>query len=74
MRARGPLPGRFHELEGYWGESQGMLKPVPHAADGWVDEFVKHRVDHGDPNSWAQSFERQHGANGWASEFEHVRK
>ncbi|XP_052207831.1 peroxisome biogenesis protein 5 isoform X2 [Diospyros lotus] len=71
MRARGPLPGRFHELEEYWGESQGMLKPVPHAADGWVDEFVQQRVNHGDPNSWAQSFERQHGANGWASEFEH---
>ncbi|XP_057474048.1 peroxisome biogenesis protein 5-like isoform X1 [Actinidia eriantha] len=71
IQARGPLRGRFRELEGYWNESQGMLKPGPHAADGWVDEYTQHRVQHGDPNAWAHSFELQHGANGWASEFEH---
>ncbi|CAL5390177.1 unnamed protein product [Camellia sinensis] len=71
IRARGPLPGRFHELDEYWNESQGMLKPGPLPADGWVAEYAQHRVQHGDPNAWAQSFERQHGANGWASEFEH---
>ena len=74
IQERGPLPGRFRESEGYWNESQGMLKPGPHAADGWVDEYAQHRIQHGDPNAWAHSFERQHGANGWASEFEHVRK
>ncbi|KAL7248952.1 hypothetical protein ACSBR1_011178 [Camellia fascicularis] len=71
IRARGPLPGRFRELDEYWNESQGMLKPGPLPADGWVAEYAQHRVQHGDPNAWAQSFERQHGANGWASEFEH---
>ncbi|CAL5335445.1 unnamed protein product [Camellia sinensis] len=71
IRARGPLPGRFHELDEYWNESQGMLKPGPLPANGWVAEYAQHRVQHGDPNAWAQSFERQHGANGWASEFEH---
>lgn len=71
IRARGPLPGRFRELEDYWNESQGMMKPGPHAADGWVAEYTQHRVEHGDPNAWAHSFELQHGANGWASEFEH---
>lgn len=70
-RARGPLPGRFRELDDYWNESQGMMKPGPHAADGWVTEYTQRRVDHGDPNTWAHSFEQQHGANGWASEFEH---
>lgn len=73
IRARGPLPGRFRELEDYWNESQGMMKPGPHAADGWVAEYTQRRVEHGDPNAWAHSFELQHGANGWASEFEHVR-
>ncbi|XP_057466175.1 peroxisome biogenesis protein 5-like [Actinidia eriantha] len=71
IQERGPQPGRFRELEGYWNESQGMLKPGPHAADGWVDEYAQHRIQHGDPNAWAHSFELQHGANGWASEFEH---
>ncbi|CAK9148937.1 unnamed protein product [Ilex paraguariensis] len=73
IQARGPMPGRFRDLEEYWNESQGM-KPGPHVADGWVTEFARHRVDHGDPNTWAQSFEQQHGASGWASEFEQVRK
>ncbi|CAK7323911.1 unnamed protein product [Dovyalis caffra] len=70
MRAKGPLPGRFRELEDYWNESQGALRPGPPQADGWVAEFSQHRIDHGDPNAWAHSFEQQHGANGWASEFE----
>uniref|UniRef100_A0A0V0IU49 Putative peroxisome biogenesis protein 5-like n=2 Tax=Solanum TaxID=4107 RepID=A0A0V0IU49_SOLCH len=47
------------------------MKPVPHVADGWINEFAQNRVGHADPNAWAQSFEQQHGANGWASEFEH---
>ncbi|KAI8001911.1 Peroxisome biogenesis protein 5 [Camellia lanceoleosa] len=59
------------QLGEYWNESQGMLKPGPLPADGWVAEYAQHRVQHGDPNAWAQLFERQHGANGWASEFEH---
>uniref|UniRef100_A0A5B7BJ86 Uncharacterized protein n=1 Tax=Davidia involucrata TaxID=16924 RepID=A0A5B7BJ86_DAVIN len=71
IRAKGPLPGRFRELEEYWNESQGMLKPGSHAADGWVTEFMQHGVEQGDPNAWAQSFEQQYGVNGWASEFEH---
>lgn len=70
VRARGPVPGRYPELEEYWNESLAM-KPVPHVADGWISEFAQNRVGHADPNAWAQSFEQQHGANGWASEFEH---
>ncbi|XP_015055600.1 peroxisome biogenesis protein 5 [Solanum pennellii] len=70
VRARGPVPGRYPELEEYWNESLAM-KPVPHVADGWINEFAQNRVGHADPNAWAQSFEQQHGANGWASEFEH---
>lgn len=72
-RARGPLPGKFQELEDYWNESQGIIRPRPHVADGWANEFNQLRVNHGDPESWAHSFEQQHGANGWASEFEQVR-
>ncbi|XP_071692976.1 peroxisome biogenesis protein 5-like isoform X2 [Rutidosis leptorrhynchoides] len=69
---RGRMPGRYPELEQYWGESQAMVHG-PHGADGWADEFsqAQHRLGQGDPNSWALSFERQHGAGGWASEFEH---
>ncbi|KAL8469526.1 hypothetical protein ACS0TY_032392 [Phlomoides rotata] len=70
IRARGPIPGRFPELEEYWNESQGM-KPWSDGADGWVSEFAQQRVPRDDPNMWVQSFERQHGTNGWASEFEH---
>ncbi|KAK6149488.1 hypothetical protein DH2020_017013 [Rehmannia glutinosa] len=70
IRARGPFPGRFPELEEYWNESQGM-KPGPLGADGWVSEFTQHQVPRDDPSMWVQSFERQHGANGWAFEFEH---
>lgn len=72
-RARGPVPGRFRELEEYWNESQAM-KPVPHPADGWVSEFTQYPIGRGDPSSWVRSFEQEHGANGWASEFEHVSK
>ncbi|KAK9269668.1 hypothetical protein L1049_001446 [Liquidambar formosana] len=68
-RAKGPLPGRFRELEEYWNESQGTFNPGASAADGWVSEYRQHRLD-GDPNAWAHSFEQQHGTNGWASEFE----
>lgn len=73
-QAKGPLPGRFRELEDYWSESQGILKPGPPAADGWVTEFNQQRMEHGDGDAWAHSYEQQHGANGWASEFEKVRK
>ncbi|CAI9760343.1 unnamed protein product [Fraxinus pennsylvanica] len=70
IRSRGPMPGRFPELEEYWNESQGM-KPGPYATDGWVTEFSQRQIERNDPNAWVQSFERQHGANGWATEFEH---
>lgn len=69
LQIKGPLHGRYPELEEYWTESQGMLRPQPHAADKWVSEF-SHHGPHGDPESWADSFQQQHGANGWASEFE----
>ncbi|KAK2639947.1 hypothetical protein Ddye_027742 [Dipteronia dyeriana] len=69
-RVKGPLPGRFQELEDYWNESQGMVRPGAPAVDGWITEYSQHRAAHGDPDAWARSFEQQHGANGWASEFE----
>ena len=59
------MPGRHRELEQYWGESQSQAH-----ADGWADEFAGQQRHN--PNAWALSFERQHGAGGWASEFEHV--
>lgn len=67
--AKGPIHARLRELDDYWNESQGIIKPL-HPTDGWVAEFGQHRIEHGDPDAWAHSFERQHGANGWASEFE----
>lgn len=68
------MHGRYPELEEYWSESQGTLRSQPpHAADRWVAEFSQHGP-HGDPDSWADSFGQQHGANGWASEFEQVTK
>lgn len=70
IQARGPMPGRFREMEEYWNESQ-IMKPRSHPVDGWVSEFMQHPVGHGDPNSWVQSFEQEHGANGWVSEFNH---
>ncbi|RWR95088.1 peroxisome biogenesis protein 5 [Cinnamomum micranthum f. kanehirae] len=70
LRVKGPVHGRYPELEEYWSESQGTIRSQPpHAADRWVAEFSQHGP-HGDPDSWADSFGRQHGANGWASEFE----
>ncbi|XP_073124590.1 peroxisome biogenesis protein 5 [Henckelia pumila] len=68
-KVRSHVPGRFSELEEFWNESQGM-KPRPHPTDGWVAEFTQNQA-RDDPKLWVQSFERQHGASGWASEFEH---
>lgn len=68
--ARGHISGRHSELEQYWNEPQ-IMTPGPHTGDGWADEFAQHRVGQGDPNAWVLSFERQHGAGRWASEFEH---
>ncbi|KAK1293647.1 Peroxisome biogenesis protein 5 [Acorus calamus] len=69
-RMRGPMHGTYRELEEYWNESQGTMQPhIPHATDGWVAEFNQNRA-HGDPEAWANSFERLHGTNDWASEFE----
>ncbi|XP_057992075.1 peroxisome biogenesis protein 5 isoform X2 [Hevea brasiliensis] len=68
--AKGRLPRRFRDLEDYWNESQGSLRPGPHLADGWISEFSQHRLDHSDPDAWAHAFERQHGANSCVSEFE----
>lgn len=70
QRLRGPPRGQFPELEEYWTESQGALRSgMPHPADGWVTEFSKQR-ENNNPEIWANSFEQQHGINGWASEFE----
>jgi len=73
VRGKGPMTERFRELEDYWNESQGNMRPGPPAADGWITEFSQHRGKYENPDSWANSFEQQHGANGWVSEFEHVR-
>ncbi|KAJ7963468.1 peroxisome biogenesis protein 5 [Quillaja saponaria] len=70
VRAKGPLPGRFRELEDYWNESQGILKSDAQAQSGWIAEYSQHREEHDNPDYWGNSFEQQHGANGWASEFE----
>lgn len=71
FRAKGPVPGRYRELEEYWNESQATLRPVdPLTADGWIAEYNQHVAPPGNPEAWAHSFEQQHGANGWASEFE----
>ncbi|KAJ6376849.1 hypothetical protein OIU76_025904 [Salix suchowensis] len=70
VQAKGPFAGRFRELEDYWNESQGAPRHGPPQTDGWVSEFSQHRIEHGDPNAWAHSFEQQHGPNSWASEFE----
>ncbi|KAL2335854.1 hypothetical protein Fmac_010300 [Flemingia macrophylla] len=71
VRGKGPMPERFRELEDYWSESQGNLRLGAPAADGWITEFSQHREKYGNPDSWANSFEQQYGANGWVSEFEH---
>uniref|UniRef100_A0A2P2L0V8 Uncharacterized protein n=1 Tax=Rhizophora mucronata TaxID=61149 RepID=A0A2P2L0V8_RHIMU len=70
VRAKGPLPGRFRELEEYWNECQGAIGPSPHVADRWIGEFSQHKVEHGGPDDWAHSFEQQYSANGWVSQFE----
>ncbi|XP_058114442.1 peroxisome biogenesis protein 5 [Magnolia sinica] len=71
LRMKGHLPGRFPELEEYWTESQGASRSVAtRVADRWVGEYNSMQGAHGNPESWADSFERQHGANGWASEFD----
>ena len=67
------MPERFRELEDYWNESQGNLRLGARPADGWIAEYSQHRENHDNPDSWANSFEQQYGANGWVSEFEHVR-
>lgn len=72
-QVKGPLHARLRELDDYWNESQGIIKPL-HPTDGWVAEFGQHQIEHGDPHAWAHSFEQQHGANGWASEFEQASK
>ncbi|KAK1397822.1 Peroxin-5 [Heracleum sosnowskyi] len=69
VQARAGPPGRSQEMENVWNESQNMQNG-PRGADGWIAEYDQHRVQRGDPNVWAQSFEQLHGANGWASEFE----
>ncbi|KAG2310699.1 hypothetical protein Bca52824_022256 [Brassica carinata] len=72
IQARGHIPGRFRELDDYWNESQAVMKPGLHPADSWANDFNQHGMDHGGPDSWVQSFEQQHGVNGWATEFEQV--
>lgn len=69
IQARGHVPGRFRELDDYWNESQAVSL---HPADDWGAEFNQHGIYHGGPDSWVQSFEQQHGVNGWATEFEQV--
>ncbi|KAL7590663.1 hypothetical protein Lser_V15G40569 [Lactuca serriola] len=61
------MPGRYAELDQYWGESQ-VMGPGPRA-DSWADEFSQQHG--GDPNAWALSFEQQHGTGGWAFKFQH---
>lgn len=66
------MQGPYAELEEYWNNSQAVLRPgIPHPADNWITEFNEQRRI-GDPEAWAHSFEKQHGAKGWASEFEQV--
>lgn len=72
IQARGHIPGRFRELDEYWNESQAVMKPGLHPADSWAAEFNQRGMDHGGPDAWVQSFEQQHGVNGWATEFEQV--
>ena len=72
-QVKGFQPGRFHELEDYWNESQALQRPGGHIADGWASEYSLNREKYANHEGWAQSFEQQYGANGWASEFEQVR-
>ncbi|WVZ92309.1 hypothetical protein U9M48_038386 [Paspalum notatum var. saurae] len=68
-RMRGPMHGRYPELEEYWNQSQSSMGPamMHNAADKWITEFGKQSNN---PENWANSFEQQYGPNGWASEFE----
>ncbi|KAH0459479.1 hypothetical protein IEQ34_012293 [Dendrobium chrysotoxum] len=68
--ARGPMQGPYAELEEYWNNSQAVLRPgVPNPSNNWITEFSQQRRNE-DPESWAHSFEKQHGSKGWVSEFE----
>ncbi|XP_057984036.1 peroxisome biogenesis protein 5 isoform X3 [Malania oleifera] len=67
---KGPFPGRYWELEEYWNESQRTVRAAAGAEDRWVAEYGQHKAEHGDSDAWVHSFEQQHGANGWVSEFE----
>ncbi|KAI4389683.1 hypothetical protein MLD38_001884 [Melastoma candidum] len=68
LHAKGLLPGRFRETENYWNESQGFREPGPLVVDSWAAEFDQTRMH--DPDAWVHSFEKQRGADGWASDFE----
>lgn len=66
------LHPRYPELENLWNESQGVpFHQAPHSADKWVTEYNRF-APHGNSESWADSFQQQHGAHNWASEFERV--
>ena len=45
------MPARLWELEDYWNEFQGMIKPRPHSTNGWISEFGQHLAQHGDLNT-----------------------
>ncbi|CAA6670143.1 unnamed protein product [Spirodela intermedia] len=60
IHSQGPLHGTMPEFEEYWTESQASRPGMTPGADSWISEF----------SHMANSFEKIHGANGWASEFE----
>lgn len=69
QRMKGYPRGHFPELEEYWTESQGPMRPgMPPAANQWVTEF-RQQQNINNPEAWANSFQQMHGSNGWASEF-----
>ena len=72
IQAKGPLPGKLWEMEKYWNESLGTQKDTVHPEGKWISEYRQHEAGHTDPDVWVLSFEQQHGASGWASEFERV--
>ncbi|KAF3774270.1 Peroxisome biogenesis protein 5 [Nymphaea thermarum] len=70
LRNKGHQRGKYPELEEYWTESQGASNfGTAHSADKWVTEFSQSR-SHGEPDSWADAFDKQHGVNSWISQFE----
>ncbi|XP_068642693.1 peroxisome biogenesis protein 5-like [Aristolochia californica] len=70
FQMKGHLRGKSPENEEYWNETQGAVQPAaPHAVDHWITEYNQHGP-HENADSWAEAFQQQHGANGWASEFE----